>query len=283
MPVVGGIPIIPGERPVLVKCRQCDSAFEVEDRLVGTGRRKMRCSFCHAVFYVSGKPVEEEESGVTTRANEPPVELDGTMILSLFNRPKRPDPPPLEPPVRHADPDLSHDSSPSPVHAAAPEADAVAMRRVVVAPGRKAELIYKSRWLEEMEWQDVKTIAPYWELFRAQPGTPLFQPGDSTPFLVLVVQGEVCILGEDGDGGLETYATVQPGQSFGEACLLDNQPRVSRAEPVRESFLLILTRKRFDQLAKDHPALWRIMILRLARMALRRLRKINSGRMDFLS
>lgn len=258
---------------MIVFCTQCKSSFEIDERKLGQGSRKMRCSFCHNVFYVSGtvKPPMGSPVGLFgEEEDDEDAELMGTMVLSLVNKPKR---------------DLNavkkKEGVPDEEGQALPPAKGQ-LKRVMISPAKKAELLYQSRWLENMEWGHIKVLAPYWELYKIAPGTTLFRSGDHNNNMGLILRGEICISYDDGDSYDPNIASLGPGKSLGELSLLDEQPRVTDATAITETFLFVLTRKRLDLLGESHPDTFRLLLLIIVKRLCRRMRVDGGNFVDFL-
>ncbi|MBF0609592.1 MAG: cyclic nucleotide-binding domain-containing protein [Magnetococcales bacterium] len=256
---------------MIVLCTQCKSSFEIDERKLGQGSRKMRCSFCHNVFYVSAPskpPLGNTPDLIGEEEEEENAELMGTMILSLSNKPKH-----------GSDPKKKDDEAPI---EAVNQPVKGQLKRVILSPGKKAELLYQSRWLETMDWSHIKILAPYWELYKIAPGTSLFQMGDHNHNLGLVLRGEISLSYDDGDSYDQNFATIGPGKSLGELSLLDEKPRACDALAMVETYLFVLTKKRLDLLGENHPDTQRQLLLLIARRMCRKIRESGGYQVDYL-
>lgn len=267
---------------MLVQCDKCHSRFEISDNLIGQDGRKLRCSFCQGVFWVMPQAKAAQGETLLDHEEELDQELDGTMVLSLFHRPKLPAAP--APAVRRGG-NLAPAGSPETPqpNASGEERAEAGLRRVNMPPARKAEILQKTGWFHQLSWEEVKQMAPYWEMFLVPEGTILFQPGDRNANLGLVVKGAVTISDPSrSDGDDDVLAVLGPGQSLGELSFLDGQPRGGRAFTRVETYLFILSKKRAERLADDLPKIWRRIMEKLISYLCRRVRVTHGNRTDFL-
>ncbi|MBF0285791.1 MAG: cyclic nucleotide-binding domain-containing protein [Magnetococcales bacterium] len=299
---------------MLVQCEACAAKFEVDDnRLLLTkadasGKRKLRCAFCKVIFFVDPPQVVGDPLGDAGEEAQNP-DLMGTMVLNLTNKPKAS----LAPPPRKK-PELSTDGlmavaagrltspgavpsppTPSPkggVPSVPPIPNAPAgaappageLKRVMAPPARKVELLGKSGWLPGADWEEIKIMAPYWELYRAGERTTLFRPGDKGSFAALVIKGELRLSDPVAVAPASPLlATLGAGECCGEITLLDGKPHAALAVTTQESFLLILTKARFDEMFKDHHRPWKTLQGRMLQGICRRFRELSGAGAEWLS
>ncbi len=87
------------------------------------------------------------------------------------------------------------------------------------------------------------------------PGTIIFRQGDPGDGYYIVQSGKVRVFREDADG-LETELSVLgAGESFGEMALLTGEVRSASVEAVEETRLMVLSKKQFDRILEDFPAI----------------------------
>ncbi len=87
---------------------------------------------------------------------------------------------------------------------------------------------------------------------RASTGNNVFAAGDAGDTLFLIQEGAVEI--HTGEGKAKTtFATLFPGQIFGELSLFDGSPRSATATATKDCLLLLLEREEFTQYLKTRP------------------------------
>jgi CRP/FNR family transcriptional regulator, cyclic AMP receptor protein len=116
-------------------------------------------------------------------------------------------------------------------------------------------------------------------LFRihAQPGDVIFRCGDDARELFIVLNGEVELCGQTKGGKEHRIATLSPGQSFGEICVLDVQRRATTARVLAPSRLLVLSSKDLDVLYRHDLKAYTMFILNISRELCRRLRQASTN------
>ena len=96
------------------------------------------------------------------------------------------------------------------------------------------------------------------ELVEVAGGDWLFREGDDGSALYLAIRGRLQVLLEpnnEQEGRL--LGEVLPGESVGEVGLLTGEKRSAAVRAIRDSLLIRLDRRTFDDLATRHPSLVR--------------------------
>jgi CRP/FNR family transcriptional regulator, cyclic AMP receptor protein len=111
-------------------------------------------------------------------------------------------------------------------------------------------------------------------LFRihAAPGDVIFRHGDDARELYVILSGEVELCGHTRSGKEHRIATLAPGYSFGEICVLDVQRRATTARVLTPARLLVLSSKDLDALYRHDLKAYTMFILNMCRELCRRLR-----------
>lgn len=112
----------------------------------------------------------------------------------------------------------------------------------------------------------LEALADQIEWFALGGGRLLFEQGEDSDGMYLLVHGRLGASRRQPDGSLRQLGTIGPGETVGETGLLASQPRNARVVALRDCELLYLPRRGFEELARRHPE----VVLRLAQMALRR-------------
>lgn len=97
-------------------------------------------------------------------------------------------------------------------------------------------------------------------------GAGLFEQGDESDSLYVLLYGRLSAVRIDHDGGRRMLGNVAPGECVGEIGLITHSPRSASVYALRDSELLRLPRHAFEKLVAMHPA----AMLSMARIALRR-------------
>lgn len=103
-------------------------------------------------------------------------------------------------------------------------------------------------------------------------GEPVFRHDDAGDELWLIRRGRVHVLLPLPGGKVHHVATLCQGDYFGELAFLDQEPRSADVIAAVPTELYRLSRRRFDEVALQHPALGSRVFERLAHAVSRRLR-----------
>ena len=107
-------------------------------------------------------------------------------------------------------------------------------------------------------------------------GDWLFEEGDAGDSLYFLVRGRlqawISASGQDSDSKAILLGEIIPGESVGEVGLISGEPRSAGIQAIRDSLLIRIDRKKFEQLAEQHP----VLLSKLAANVGRMLQKRNS-------
>ncbi len=117
-----------------------------------------------------------------------------------------------------------------------------------------------------MSGSALSALADLVEWFALGGGRLLFDQGEDSDGMYLLVHGRLSASRKQADGSLRTLGTIAAGETVGETGLLAGEPRNARVVALRDCELLFLPRLGFEQLARVHPE----AMLRLVQLALKR-------------
>jgi len=143
-------------------------------------------------------------------------------------------------------------------------------------------LLEKSRLGSGLTWQELQTLAGYFDSFSAQPDTYVCHQGERSDFICIVCQGRVGIVKEDLQLNRKMIATIGPGQSVGEMAVIDGEPRSASVIVQSQALLLVLDTAQFDRMSEVAPRLWGKFLLQLSRILSRRLRQTSGVLAEYL-
>ena len=109
----------------------------------------------------------------------------------------------------------------------------------------------------------------------AKAGEILFHAGDRSDEMFLVRRGVVRVTLPMEGGRRLTLTTVPRGHFFGDMAFLDRGVRSADATAVQDTELYVLSRERFNELARSNPAACVRLFARLARILAMRLRQTD--------
>lgn len=105
------------------------------------------------------------------------------------------------------------------------------------------------------QWMTAEVRAAYGRLVRVKrfaAGAVIYIRGDEAREMYRIVSGSVRLYASGGDGREVVFRWFESGDTFGEASLIDDEPRPQTAEAVVESALEVLDAAAFDQLRRNH-------------------------------
>ncbi len=127
---------------------------------------------------------------------------------------------------------------------------------------------YKAETLRDLE--GVMEIRHY------PPGSVIYERGAAGDELFWVRRGTVRIIASREDSGQRPLATFGRGDFFGGLAFLDCNPRPNNAVAVTDTEVYVLTRARFEQIAKVHRKLAFNLAMAMARVVASRLRRTEA-------
>lgn len=145
-----------------------------------------------------------------------------------------------------------------------------------------ASMLEDAHMLKDLEWGQIEALANYIQLYKAAPGTVLFNEGDKGDFMCIVLEGKLEVRKEDNQGVSKTVSVVSMGRSLGEMTMVDGEPRSASAVAVDESMLAVLTQENFKLIMQDRPALAVKLLYKIAQSISQRLRQTSGMLVDYL-
>ena len=99
-------------------------------------------------------------------------------------------------------------------------------------------------------------------LLNVSRGEVLMRVGDAATDLYIVVSGRFHVFPSDHS---EHVAEIGPGQPIGEVAFFSGHRRTATVVAARDSVVLVLTMKDFEEVAEHSPGVWRAVAATLAR------------------
>jgi CRP-like cAMP-binding protein/di/tricarboxylate transporter len=101
---------------------------------------------------------------------------------------------------------------------------------------------------------ELARLAAYLEPHQFADGEVVFHQGEIGDSLYIVSDGRVCVYSVASESGTQTeFATLGPGQYFGEIALILSEPRTASVRAIGEAEVLRLERERFLELIGRNP------------------------------
>ena len=145
-----------------------------------------------------------------------------------------------------------------------------------------AGLLGKAPLFSEFTNDDIRQLAGYMGLYRAQPGETIIREGDNGDFMLLIVRGEVDILKRGLSREQTLMTTVGAGMTIGEMSMIDGEPRFASCRTTQPTTFAVLTRDAMAKIVLEQPALASKILVKLVTMLSGRLRQTTAKLLSYM-
>ena len=139
-------------------------------------------------------------------------------------------------------------------------------------------LIPKCTLLENFAPAEVRLLAHFMDVYRAEPGVEIIREGDGGDFMLMIVEGQVEVHKRDRWNTPQLLATVDAGRTLGEMSMIDGEARFATCIAVEPALLAVLDRENLARIIVEQPLLGAKILMELVLMLSQRLRA-TSGRL----
>jgi CRP-like cAMP-binding protein len=150
--------------------------------------------------------------------------------------------------------------------------DATRKEEILLSTIERVIFLKEVSFFRDMTIEQLKVLANVCKEELFEEGTRIFEEGDTTGVLYVVVSGRVSIERETRRGSYARLATLGAHTYFGEMALFDNSPRSATALALQDTLTLSLSREPLIALARQYPNL----SLELIKVLSDRLREANN-------
>ena len=144
-------------------------------------------------------------------------------------------------------------------------------------------LIPKCPLLENFSPAEVRALAHFMDVYRAEPGMEIIREGDGGDFMMTVVEGRVDVNKRDRWNTPQLIAQVEAGRVLGEMSMIDGEARFATCIAVDSTLIAVLDRERLARIIVEQPLLGAKLLMELVLMLSQRLRATSEkllGAMD---
>lgn len=140
--------------------------------------------------------------------------------------------------------------------------------KISSSPDERAKLLEQTSWLPaDMSYYQIKKIASYFELYRAQGRHIITKEGKVNKHLGIITHGKAYVMKTTENARYTAVAELGPNRSFGEMSMLDKYPSsatvmTSDSDPFE---VLMLEEKWFDTFMQEDPCLALPVLKKIAR------------------
>jgi len=148
--------------------------------------------------------------------------------------------------------------------------------------GEVVAMLEDNNMFADFDRQELHTLADYCQAYLAPKDTIVFNEGDQSSYLCLLVEGKLSVL-KDSDGEKsKKLVDVRPGKTIGEMSVIDGLPYSATVKSSGNSKLILITKENFAKITEDHPRLGVKILWKFSQLLSLRLRQTSGKLIDLL-
>lgn len=145
-----------------------------------------------------------------------------------------------------------------------------------------ADMMAKTPLFRDFDGNDIRLLAGYIQLYRADKGTVLLNEGDPGDYMLVMIDGKVDVLKHDIHKRPKHITTLEPGEAIGEMAMVDGEPRFATCVATAPTVLAVLSRETLARIIDDAPRLGAKILVQLLAMMNQRLRQTSLMLVNYL-
>ena len=126
------------------------------------------------------------------------------------------------------------------------------------------ETALRSTFLKDLDQKQLETLAPLFESFRAPASTTIFEQGEHTSYLYIILGGTVAVRYKPYDGSPITLVHLHSGDVFGWSAVVQNNAYTSSVLTTTELEALRVHCIELKKFCQKNPELGYIVLEKLA-------------------
>ena len=143
-------------------------------------------------------------------------------------------------------------------------------------------LIPKCPLLENFSHGEVRLLAHFMDVYRAEPGVELIREGDGGDFMMMIIEGRVDVNKRDRWNTPQLIAQVEAGRTLGEMSMIDGEPRFATCVAMEPTLVAVLDRENLARIIVEQPLLGAKLLMELVLMLSQRLRATSGKLLDLI-
>ena len=148
--------------------------------------------------------------------------------------------------------------------------------------GEIQALIPKCNLLEHFSLGEVRTLAHFMHVYRAEPAVEIIREGDGGDFMLMLVEGRVEVHKRDRWNTPQVLASVEAGRTLGEMSMIDGAARFATCLAVESTLIAVLDRESLARIIVEQPLLGAKILMELVLMLSQRLRATSERLLGLL-
>ncbi|MGQ0652687.1 MAG: cyclic nucleotide-binding domain-containing protein [Betaproteobacteria bacterium] len=144
-------------------------------------------------------------------------------------------------------------------------------------------LIPKCTLLENFAPAEVRLLAHFMDVYRAEPGMEVIREGDGGDFMLMIIEGQVEVHRRDRWNTPQLLAVFEAGRTLGELSMIDGEPRFATCIAVEPVLIAVLDRENLARIIVEQPLLGAKILMELVLMLSQRLRATSERLLGLLN
>ena len=136
-------------------------------------------------------------------------------------------------------------------------------------------LIPKCPLLENFSPAEVRLLAHFMQVYRAETGMEVIREGDGGDFMLMLIEGKVDVHKRDRWNTPQLLATVEAGRTLGEMSMIDGEARFATCIATEPVMIAVLDRESLARIIVEQPLLGAKILMELVLMLTQRLRSTS--------
>lgn len=147
---------------------------------------------------------------------------------------------------------------------------------------RITQMLQKSPLFVGFSLEEIRQLANFMKLYRAEPGVAILREGDPGDYMMLLLDGRVDVLKYDRQKRQKHLGSIAAGQTLGEMSMVDGEPRSASCVTLEPSVYAVLSRDTLARIVNEEPRLGAKLLVQLLEMLTQRLRDSGVTLVDYL-
>jgi len=143
-------------------------------------------------------------------------------------------------------------------------------------------LIPRCSLLEHFSTAEVRLLAHFMDVYRAEPGMEIIREGDGGDFMLMLIEGRVEVNKRDRWNTPQVIAVVEPGHTLGEMSMIDGEARFSTCVAIEPTLFAVLDREALARIIVEQPMLGAKILMEIVLMLSQRLRATTQRLLEML-
>ncbi len=144
------------------------------------------------------------------------------------------------------------------------------------------DMLQKSPLFLGFSLEDIRKLAGFMKLYRAESGVAILREGDPGDYMMLLLEGRVDVLKYDRQKRQKHLGSIAAGETLGEMSMVDGEPRSASCVTLEPSLYAVLSRDVLARIVNEEPKLGAKLLVQLLEMLTQRLRDSGVTLVDYL-